>query len=200
MTAIQNGLISLDPSPGTAVVPCPAPHPVIDRDRHLVLVGSARLNGGRFDDANLARRRARGIDVRFPNLGAAGAKRKIVRTRIHRIIAKNQARRTDGRVLDHVQVAINLEALRSEAVYHGRDHEAVAVCVGDDVHAAESAIGPAPRMPASRHSQTHRDTPPSERWPRTQRVDCRRCCTRSPGAATPEKLRPRTSVELAPPR
>jgi len=45
---------SLDRRPVAVLVPSPAPHPVVDRDRHLVLVGSARLDGGRLDDANFA--------------------------------------------------------------------------------------------------------------------------------------------------
>jgi len=103
-----------------------------------VLVRSARLDRGRLDDANFTRGSSGGVDVRLPNLRAAGAEREIVEGGIYGIVSGHLARCADGRVLDYIEVAIDLEALRREAIHHGRHHEAITVRVLDDIHAGES--------------------------------------------------------------
>jgi len=115
-TAIQNGLMSPLTPVRVPLCPRPAHNPVIDRNRHLMLVRSARLNRGRLDDANLARGGPGSVHVRFPNLRAAGNEREVIEGGIYRIVARNLARRANGRILDHVKVAIDLEALRCVAI------------------------------------------------------------------------------------
>ena len=128
-----------DRRPVAVLVPRPAPHAVIDRDRHLVLVGRARLNRGGLDDANLARRRARRVDVRLPDLRRPLAEREVIGGRIRRVVAEDVAQPHARLVLRDVQVAVDLEALPGVAIDHRRHHVSVAVRVRDDHRRRESA-------------------------------------------------------------
>ena len=124
------------------MVPGPAPHPEIDGDLHLVLVGGAGLDRGGFDDADLARRRARRIDVRLPHLRRPLAEREIVAARVRGVVARDVSQPHARLVFRDVQVAVDLETLPEVAVDHGRHHVPIAVRVLHDHRRREPAQRP----------------------------------------------------------
>ena len=139
LTAIQNGLISPLTAGAVAVlVPGPAPHPVVDGDGHLVLVRGARLNRGGLDDANLARRRARRVDIRLPDLRRPLAEREVVAARVRRVAAGDVAQPHARLVFRDVQVAVDRQSLPEVAIDHRSHHVFVAIRVRDDSRRGES--------------------------------------------------------------
>ena len=111
------------------LVPHQAGQPVVERDRHLVLVRRARLDGARLRDAELAERDAGRVVVGFPDLRRALAEREVVGRWVGRIVAQHLPKPHARLVLRDVQIAVDLEALPGVAVDHRRHHVAVAVGV-----------------------------------------------------------------------
>ena len=148
------------------LVPHPTREAVIDRHCHLVLVGSAWLDGGRFNNADFAGRNARRIVIRLVNLGRALAKRKHIRGRVRRIVADDLAEPHAGLVLGDVEIAVHHEALPRIAVEHRGHDIAETVRIGDHGRSGEpSERARRPKCQANRNSRIRRGRRPSARWP-----------------------------------